>query len=215
MLAVLFIPGPRRWPIATMPAPARPMPRFRIRTNLRIASPFSFLTGIFLTAAVLLTLAVAMNVPEAITVGLPNWSLNQELSTNYFAGYPTWPTLLLRLGSACAFLLMLASIGTLCLARRDDGVMHILRGIAGILLLVFAASTISHAFHPSAWTRIAMRINGPGKAQPGVILADVLDAFERGPLILAGVIFCGGQILLNWVPRRMPAPQVEPNRVAA
>jgi len=156
-----------------------------------------------------------MNIPEAIAVGLPDRSLAVNMSTNYFAGYPQWPELLLRLGIIGASLLMLLSIAALCLERRGDGVLPILRGIAGILLVVLAASLISHAFHPSVWSRIAETINEHSKVQPAVITADILDAFERAPLIVAGMVFCGGQILLNWMPRKLPAAQSEPNRAAA
>jgi hypothetical protein len=58
-------------------------------------------------------------------------------------------------------------------------------------------------------------MNEHGKPQPAVIVADFLDAFERAPLILSAAVFCGGQILLNWMPRKSPAAQSEPNRVAA
>jgi hypothetical protein len=215
LLTVLFIPGPRRWPSATAPAPAQQPTNMRLRIRRRIRSPFSTLTGLFLFVAALLTLGVAMNVPEAIAVGLPDRSLAVNMATNYFAGYPQWPELLLRLGVIGASLLTVLSIAALCLDRRGDGVIPILRGIAGILLVVFAASLVSHAFHPSVWSRIAEKMNEHGKPQPVVIVADFLDAFERAPLILAAAVFCGGQILLNWMPRKLPAAENEPDRVAA
>jgi Protein kinase domain len=215
MLAVIFIPGPRIRPSKLMTTPIPTMTNRRFRNRVRIQSPFSMLSGIFLWAAVLLTLGVAMNIPEAIAVGLPNGSLRANLSTNYFSGYPQWPELLLRLGFVSAGLLTLLGVASLCLARRGDGALHTLRGIAGVLLLIFSASMISHAFHPSVWTAMAERINAHGTTQPAPLVADFINAFERGPLIMAGVIFCGGQVLLNWMPRKLPATQIEPNRAAA
>ncbi len=215
MLTVLFIPGPRRWPNVQINAPVQGPVNPRLRTRMSIAWPSSMLARIFLWAAVLLTLGVAMNIPEAIAVGLPNGSLRTDLSTNLFAGYPQWPELLLRLGFIGASLLSILSIASLCLARRHDGGLHIVRGVSGATLLIFSAAMISHAFHPSVWTSIAERMSAHGTTQPAPMIADFLDAFERRPLIMAGIIFCGGQVLLNWMPRKTTAAQVEPTRAAA
>jgi hypothetical protein len=220
MLATIFIPGPRRWPNPDPVVPAQdPAPAARKPVNLRllvrVPSLYAMLSRTFLIVAVVLTLGVAMNVPDAISVGLPSWSVTHELTRNYFVGYPAWPALLLKLGTVGAVVASVMSALMLSLDRRDQGMFHILCGIGGILLVVLGACLVAHAFHPSVWDRLSTLVNSPGQPQPAAIVADVLDAFERGPLILAAATFCGGMILLNCCGRKLPSAPVEMNRAAA
>jgi hypothetical protein len=165
----------------------------------RLPSPFTLLAMILLPLAVVLALTVALNVPEALSVGLPDRNFTHDLSTNVFSGYPDWPALLLRLDRAAATLLLLLGIAAMTLGRRTSGATHIFRGLFGIGALVTAIALLGKAFYLATWSQIADELTTHHAV---AAVARFLDGFDRAPLILAGVFFILSQVLLAWPPRR-------------
>jgi hypothetical protein len=169
----------------------------------RLPSPFTVLAMILLPLAIVLTLAVALNVPEALSVGLPDQSFTNELNHRVFAGYPDWPALLLRLDRAAATLLLLLGIAAMTLGRRAGGATHIFRGLFGIGALVTAIALLGKAFYVATWSQIADELTTHHAV---AAVARFLDGFDRAPLILAGVFFIFSQVLLAWPPRKREQP---------
>ena len=155
----------------------------------------------------ILAVGVALSVPEAIAVGFPDPKLALHLSNRVFIGYPQWPELLSQMGVVAAALLRRISITFLTIARRHDGIMHIMRGVIGTFILFAAVSSLSHAFHPSVWSTISDQIRDHHQS---AAMAEFLGAFKSGRAIAAGITFIFAQILLNWHPRNhrvMPVAQ--------
>jgi hypothetical protein len=160
-------------------------------------------SSFLMIAAVIVTLAYALNVPEALSVGLPDARFSKDLHEKWFNGYPAWPELLNRLLAAAALLLTVLTIALTAMARRHAGIAHILRGIIGVALLVSSAGMIRNGFHPSAWSAVASQVH---QDHPGAAIAVFLDSFRDDAVSAACIMFVVASVLLAWT---APAPRAQ------
>ncbi len=180
-----------RWP--RPPRTARP---------LRMVGPdlfLSFLAPLVIIAAVLLTLGDRMNVTGAVLSGLPDRSFLNHLNSHVFAGDAAWPDLMSRVLPVLATSLAFVAIVALVMARREQGLRYILRGVIGVLLMVKAAAMMGAAFHSGAWGQIGTLAN---MHQSDAAIQLFMDNFESHQLMTAGIVFVAGVIVLSWGPRR-------------
>src|SRR5687767_13583787 len=154
---------------AAAPAPAdhafarlrqrRRLRRERRERRARRWSFFSFVSFLFIVPAMAVTLATAINVPDAMSVGLPHPDVARTLHGEIFPGYPQWPQLLVSIGTFFAVVLTLFAAAASAMARRRTGILHILRGIVAVATLVSSAAMLGVAFGRNGWLAVAERVH--------------------------------------------------------
>ena len=188
---------------------------------------FSFIAFCLLVPAMLLAISIALEFPQALAAGVPDPSLTRELNNDLFNGYPAWPQLLERLATFTTVLLAILALLATLVARRRCGIAHLLRGLAGITLIMTAALPLEGSFltrrnvlHP--WAVVAEHID---RNAPAAAVAALVDAFEAPVLLLAALWFVTGVVVLLWPAREAaaspaatttpPAPPPQPLQGAA
>jgi hypothetical protein len=169
---------------------------------------YTLLGRVLILAAMACALVGALNIPQALSVGLPDRNTLHQLNDEIFRDFPAWPGLLLRLAAVGAILLTVLALGATAMARRLGGAAYLLRGIVGVVALVGSVALLAPAFHPSCWTAIADLLNhnrGPEA------LDKFMDSFDSPLLFRAGAVWIVAIILLAWPARseKTPAAQSE------
>jgi hypothetical protein len=165
-------------------------------------SLLSFPAFVFIVAACVAALAIALRFVDALQAGLPHPSVLSHLQHDVFSGYSDWPPLLLKLAACLTVLLTMLGVTTIALARRHRGPLHILRGVFGTLLLIGSIFTIGGAFRFGDWDEISGFVQ---HHQPAPAIATFLNSFN-GVIVLSAIMFVVSIIILAWTPRREPMP---------
>ena len=107
------------------------------------AGLLAFIGYILLMVGLLIGLGFSLHVPWLIASGVPDPYVAQNLEREF--GYADWPALVERIGwIVCAAFLLLAMI-FLVLARRRHGIVHLVRAVAGIVLLTVSLACLYYA----------------------------------------------------------------------
>ena len=114
------------------------------------------IAGLFIFAAVILSLSLAFDIPGMIASGFPDGKLAEELQTKVFVGVSDWPKLLTKIATASLIILLMLGLVVMLWARRGDGVGTLVRSVIGAIGMVFAASPLNEAFRYSGtWQIVA------------------------------------------------------------
>jgi hypothetical protein len=166
--------------------------------------------GILLFVALLVGLALALDLPGAVAAGLPDRALANEL--NNLFGYSQWPSLVFKLGVIAVPSIALLATIFLVAARRQAEFLHILRavvGVAGLLLVCPIVYESLYWMRRQGWEPIASMI---ADNRIGPALETFIDRID-GAVVMAPILFLVSFIVLAWPPRRRialaPAEEVE------
>jgi hypothetical protein len=96
-----------------------------------------------LVFSLLLTIAVVSDLPGLFASGSLDPQMPEKLTQVF--GTENWPHLLAEIGIVACFIIGSLSIVLFTLARRSRSALHILRAIAGVLVLFAAAISFGHA----------------------------------------------------------------------
>lgn len=176
------------------------------RPTSHLLGLLSAFAGLLLMLAMLVAIAVTLDIPGAIQAGVFGEEAAREISRELFNGYPRWPLLVNRLGIVLAALLTLAAVAFQIPARRPSGAMHILRGVLGTGLLLFTAPVLNEAYHGYRWNT-----DGGWKAVAQLSLTEqfagaldqFLSYFQGPPTLIACLMFIAALFLLGWPARRV------------
>jgi len=153
---------------------------------------------LFLLIAVLLGLALALRLPEAVAAGLPDAGLQRELTRDF--GYSQWPRLVEQLGMTLMGISAFISATLLVAARRVDGAAHMFRAILGVIGVVGAAYGILHeAFRNIHWDSLAALVHDHKGA---LAIESALNAVDGTNAAAAGVVILISIVILGWPARR-------------
>jgi serine/threonine protein kinase len=159
----------------------------------------SALSALLLNIATVLGLAIAIDLPSAISAGV----FGTELAANVqqmFGGYAEWLLLVHRLGPVVIAIVLLIAVMTMLFARRRGGWTHQLRAAASILGLLAVMVLIHAAFNSAfAWGQIAPRV---ANHQIPEAVNVFFDYWKVAPALLAGLMMLLTVVLLAWPPRR-------------
>ena len=161
---------------------------------------------ILIYLAIVLGIAVGLQIPYFVAAGWPDKHLALELEQ--FFGYSSWPVLLIRLGTMFTYiLLLLASVFTV-LGRRHLGARHLIRALLGFLGLVSAFSALSNSSSGLHYNDVVNMLNSQ---QYGPAIERLLQSWQNETAFISLVIFLVSMIILAWPPRRKqivttPAP---------
>jgi hypothetical protein len=99
---------------------------------------FAWVVGIFaLIAAFALAFCLAIDLPGMFAAGLPDQGMRLQFQRDLFNNaVPDWPDVLRGVGKLVTFVLTGIALVALVVARRRSSAVHILRVIAGTILLV-------------------------------------------------------------------------------
>jgi hypothetical protein len=158
-----------------------------------------FAATLLVLAALLLSVALAIDVPGMLAAGLPDPRIGNELARDVFAGSVNWPTLMRGMMWAAVSLLLSIGVTGVIFSRRRGGGAHMIRGVVGVLGVLLSLYPIFLAVtHSRLWTAVAHR-----KAQ--VISDAAMEAVLQrlAPAgIAAFVIVVVSSIVLFWPARR-------------
>jgi hypothetical protein len=156
---------------------------------------FTLVTFLLLVPTAAVTLLTTIDLPKALSVGLPDTHTLRTLDREIFPGYPQWPELLLRIGILITSMLTILTLAACATARRRGGILHVLRGILGISTLLVSIALVGAAFSRNGWWNVAEQVHLQHAA---AALAAFMDGFNPRALLLAAVTFMIATVLLAW-----------------
>ncbi len=186
-----------------VPSSPRRFPSFAesFRPDVIVSSLLSGLGGIVLLAAILIGLAVAVDLPRIIASGTIDPVLAAEITRE--VGYADWPRLADRIGWIVSVSLMFLSMMLFVGARRRAGALHIFRAVAGTLgIMVTLDPALSHALADIRWEMVARMIAGDMVPQA---VEFVLDDIHGRQMAAAAALAVVSLLTLVW-----PAPKILP-----
>jgi hypothetical protein len=153
-----------------------------------------------LLAGVLTGLLVAVHLPVVIAAGIPDQSLEQELTREF--GYTNWPQLLERIGTFLTVFLLLASCAILLLARRKSGGAHCLRAVLGPVAIGAALAAFADATSRIQWATVSTLVQAE---RIGPAIDSALGAIDGEGAIISAVLLLISIVLLFWPAKRPQA----------
>lgn len=153
-----------------------------------------------LLAGVLTGLLVAVHLPAVIAAGIPDQSLEQELTREF--GYTNWPQLLERIGTFLTVFLLLASCAILLLARRKSGGAHCLRAVLGAVAIGAALAAFADATNRIQWATVSTLAQAE---RIGPAIDAALGAIDEEEAIISAVLLLISIVLLFWPAKRPQA----------
>jgi TM2 domain-containing membrane protein YozV len=189
------------------PRPTVPLPAARPG---RVLDPMlSLAGGLLVLFAVLIGLALAVNLPAILAAGLPSPALAQDIHQVF--GYGGWPGLLDRLLVTAMVVVMVLAALVLIVARRKQGTGAMLRAVVGTFGLLVTVWAFRGAVTGVAWSTIASLWHaGRGSAAMAAFFQQVMEP----PAAMAGVLLLASMIVLCWSGER-PKPAAARPRAAA
>ncbi|HPD30632.1 MAG TPA: protein kinase [Phycisphaerae bacterium] len=153
-----------------------------------------------LLAGVLTGLLVAVHLPAIIAAGIPDQSLEQELTREF--GYSNWPQLLERIGTFVAVFLFLASCAILLLARRKSGGAHCLRAVLGAVAIGVSLAAFADATSRIQWATVSTLLQAE---RIGPAIDAALGAIDKEGATISAVLLLISIVLLFWPADRRQA----------
>ncbi len=95
-------------------------------------APLSALAGVLLFLGMAIGVAAAVNVPQLVAVGFLGGGVPRQLTTSF--GTAGWPWIAEEIGYLAAVVLLSAGAWFIMFARRESGLLHMLRAMLGIAL---------------------------------------------------------------------------------
>lgn len=164
-------------------------------------NPFGFLLSsvgyIFLLAAVLVGLAIAMHLPAMVAAGLPDPSLAKDLDELF--GYSGWPQLLERIGLMVTTVFLLLAVVFVIIARSKGGAFHIIRAVLGMLGLMLGLASFSDAMPREYSQETVDMLNNE---QLGPALEILFKSTSEDAIVFALIFVVVSVVILAWPPRR-------------
>ncbi len=184
-----------------LPSSVMSRPPIVLSADFNFRGIFSALAGLFIFVATLAALALAVDVPGMLHAGVPTPEVKQDLEADFFSAIPDqWPQLMRQAGMLAVGILVVASLTMLMFARRSFGVMHMLRGVVGVMGLLLAMVPLSQAFQrQGGWIGIGAYVSHKQYAEA---VNQVLQNFQTSDAVVAAVIFLVSIIILSWPPRK-------------
>ncbi len=162
----------------------------------------SLIATLMLFAGLMITLPLAMQLPEAVSVNVFGSGWGAWLD-GVFA-YDRWPALFHRVGMPAAVLMLIFGGILLVIARRSEGPSHMLRALFGSAGLILA-STISTQFLSSwdavnrIWVPISTDLNA---CRIGPAIETFMAGVDTPSLVFTLIFLFGSILVLAWPPKR-------------
>jgi len=188
-------------PPAAEESPARTAPSAPTTTVIyEPFHPLAFLfsgIGFILTfTAIIMGLAVGLQLPYFVAAGLPDPKFATVLEQ--FFGYSEWPELVMRLGTIMVvILLLLAGIFTI-IGRRHLGARHMFRAVLGLIAFFCVLLVFSDAMSGSYFQEV---VNMLDSQQIGPAFDILLRSTHNEQAAFAGVLFLMSIVVLAWPAR--------------
>ena len=161
-------------------------------------NPFGVLVSglgvLFLIAALLVGVAVAVHVPAMMTA-VPVCAAEMDEAF----GYQGWPILLEKIGIAVAGALLLLAVTLMIIGRRRSGVAHMLRAAVGSGLLLGSLAALADAVPSRYSPEVVTMLNGN---QVGPAIEELIRRTSTESLIAAAVLFVVSVVVFSWPARR-------------
>ena len=166
---------------------------------------FSMTGSLMMLMGIGIVLLLSLQVPEAISANVFQSGLGAQLDKVF--GYDRWPELLQNVGFPFAVGLFITSGVLLMIARRHDGLTHVLRvvlGVAGLLFAAFAGSSVLSHWDAvnQTWAPIAAQLQAD---QVGPAIETFMNAME-GTAAVAGLLSLAASVVILALPPRRPEP---------
>lgn len=165
-------------------------------------NPLGYLFAAFgtllLVTMLLVGLAGVLRIPWLVAAGVPDPSINQDMTEVLGS---SWPLLFDRLVRIVCVFFAVASATFFAIGRRRAGATHIIRAVIGILLMLGALSFLSDIIPQHYYTDgriISMWQNG----QTGPAIEELMAHTNDELFIPATCMFLASIVVLAWPPRR-------------
>jgi TM2 domain-containing membrane protein YozV len=183
-----------RWPLPPRQA-GRMMPSF-------FSIVFSLIASLMLFAGLLIALPLGLQLPEAISANVVASGLGAELDRAF--GYEGWPNLFHSVGLIVSLALLILGGLLLTIARRSDGVLHMLRALlggGGLLLAALCGTEMLSRWDAvnRVWKPIAEHVQAD---RVGPAIEAFLSSVQGPPAIFALLFLFGSILVLAWPPKR-------------
>src|SRR5262249_38736202 len=120
----------------------------------------SALAGLLIFAGTVFALALALDLPNAVSEGVFSTSAPDQIRRDVFNDYADWPSLAKKVGVLLVAITVLAGAATMVFARSRSGSCHQLTGLMGIGGLMLAIYILAGSFHSGGiWTAIGPNID--------------------------------------------------------
>ena len=117
---------------------------------------FTLIALAMLLLATLLALGVAIDLPGLFNSTLVDPGIPADMRQTF--GHADWPRLIRAMGTAVSFVLATVSVIILLKVRRRFGPIHMLRAVAGPILLLMSIVMLSHSL--PGWNELTRTDNG-------------------------------------------------------
>ncbi|MGB2821932.1 MAG: hypothetical protein WBF17_13190, partial [Phycisphaerae bacterium] len=162
-----------------------------------VGPTLSVLGGILMFLAVLIGLALALNLPAIIASGLFDRGLAAELRREF--GNANWPDTVNRGVTMIMWAVMLLAALAMIVARRGGGFGPMVRAVIGGFGLLMTISALQAAFEDIPWPAIAEKADA---FQTGAALEMFLGRIHEPSAVLAGILLLASMIVLCWPDQR-------------
>ena len=159
--------------------------------------PFAFLFSgigfILIFAAIIAGLAVGLHIPYFVAAGWPDPEIASELEQ--FFGYPEWPDLVMRMGTALVTILLLFAAVFMIIGRRHLGARHLLRAVLGLAGFLWAVMMFIDQVSGYRFNEVVDMLNSQ---QIGSAVERLLEICSHEGVIFAGIVFLVSVVVLAW-----------------
>lgn len=167
------------------------------------SSLLSFFARLVILIAVLVGLAVAIDLPEMIAAGLFDPGLARELQDDVFGGYANWPQLALRIGRSVMILMMMIAAIILIIARRRTSSVHMTRAVLGVAGMFTAVEVLCVALKPINWHVITGMVNSK---QLGPAIEMGFSTARADLVVVAAIITIAAIFIMAWPAKKPDNP---------
>ena len=162
-----------------------------------VGPTLSVVGGSLMFLAVLMGLALAVNLPAILASGLIGETLARELSRGL--GGPDWPDVVHRGVTVAMWVVMLLAAVALIVARRSGGFGPMVRAVMGGFGLLMTISALQTALGDIPWPAVAAKADA---YQTGAAIKVILGGIHEPPAVLAALLLLASMIVLCWPDER-------------
>jgi hypothetical protein len=164
-----------------------------------VATVLSGLGGVLMFLAVLIGLALAVNLPAMIAADVFEVGLAGDLEREF--GYAGWPALMDQIGKVAMGVVMVAAVGTLMVARRQKGFGPMFRAALGALGLVVTVALLRTSMGGVSWPNVARQIHGN---RPGPAMEMFFQQADGSAAVMAAVFLLASVVVFCWPGKQKP-----------